>query len=88
MSARAGEVGLLSIVATPIGNLDDITLRAVATMRAADVVLAEDTRRTRTLLNHHGIATPLRSFHAHSVGHPTSSRAALPRPNGCCATTA
>jgi len=60
------EAGLLSVVATPIGNLDDITLRAVATMRNADLVLAEDTRRTRTLLTQHGISTKLRSFHAHS----------------------
>jgi 16S rRNA (cytidine1402-2'-O)-methyltransferase len=58
--------GLLSIVATPIGHLDDITLRAIATLRKAELVLAEDTRRTRTLLDHHGIGTKLRSFHAHS----------------------
>jgi len=58
--------GLLSVVATPIGNLDDITLRALATLRDADLVLAEDTRRTRTLLSQHGIGTKLRSFHAHS----------------------
>jgi 16S rRNA (cytidine1402-2'-O)-methyltransferase len=60
------KAGLLSIVATPIGHLDDITLRAISTLRKAEVVLAEDTRRTRTLLDHHGIGTPLRSFHAHS----------------------
>jgi 16S rRNA (cytidine1402-2'-O)-methyltransferase len=58
--------GKLSIVATPIGNLEDITLRALATLRAADVVLAEDTRRSRALLAHHGISVQLRSFHAHS----------------------
>ena len=63
MSERAP---LLSIVATPIGHLDDITLRAVNTLRRAELVLAEDTRRTRTLLDHHAIGTPLRSFHAHS----------------------
>lgn len=62
--ARAGR---LSVVATPIGNLADITLRALATLREADAVLAEDTRQTRKLLAHHGIATPLRSLHAHST---------------------
>ncbi|HMI94736.1 MAG TPA: 16S rRNA (cytidine(1402)-2'-O)-methyltransferase [Polyangiales bacterium] len=58
--------GLLSIVATPIGNLEDITLRALTTLRAADVVLAEDTRRSRALLGHHGIRAQLRALHAHS----------------------
>jgi 16S rRNA (cytidine1402-2'-O)-methyltransferase len=64
--ADAKPTGLLSVVATPIGNLDDITLRALATLRDADVVLAEDTRHTRTLLSKHNIGTKLRSFHAHS----------------------
>jgi 16S rRNA (cytidine1402-2'-O)-methyltransferase len=59
-------MGKLSIVATPIGNLEDITLRALRTLREAQTVLAEDTRRTRILLNHHDIRTPLRSLHAHS----------------------
>jgi 16S rRNA (cytidine1402-2'-O)-methyltransferase len=63
---QAKSTGLLSVVATPIGNLDDITLRALATLRDADVVLAEDTRRSRTLLTQHNIGTKLRSFHAHS----------------------
>lgn len=58
--------GKLSIVATPIGALDDITLRALRVLREADVVLAEDTRRTRVLLEHHGIRTRLASYHAHS----------------------
>jgi len=56
----------LSIVSTPIGNLEDITLRALRTLREADLVLAEDTRRTRVLCLHHGIHCQLRSFHAHS----------------------
>jgi len=56
----------LSIVATPIGNLEDITLRALRTLREADVVLAEDTRRTRVLCQQHGLRCNLRSFHAHS----------------------
>ncbi|MCA9534899.1 MAG: 16S rRNA (cytidine(1402)-2'-O)-methyltransferase [Myxococcales bacterium] len=58
--------GLLSLVATPIGNLDDITLRALRTLREADAILAEDTRRTGVLTSHHGIATRLRSLHAHT----------------------
>lgn len=58
--------GRLSIVATPIGCLEDITLRALRVLREADVILAEDTRHTRTLCARHGIRTPLRSFHAHS----------------------
>jgi len=58
--------GRLSIVATPIGCLEDITLRALRVLREADAILAEDTRHTRTLCSKHGIATPLRSFHAHS----------------------
>ncbi len=58
--------GRLSIVATPIGNLEDVTLRALRTLREADAILAEDTRRTGNLCRHHGIGTPLRSFHAHT----------------------
>ena len=58
--------GRLSIVATPIGCLEDITLRAIRVLREADVILAEDTRHTRTLCAKHDIDTPLRSFHAHS----------------------
>ncbi len=58
--------GRLSVVATPIGCLEDITLRALRVLREADLILAEDTRHTRTLCAKHGISTPLRSFHAHS----------------------
>ena len=58
--------GRLSIVATPIGCLEDITLRALRVLREADQILAEDTRQTRTLCAKHDIDTPLRSFHAHS----------------------
>ena len=58
--------GRLSVVATPIGCLEDITLRALRTLREADLILAEDTRHTRTLCSKHGIDTPLRSFHAHT----------------------
>ena len=58
--------GRLSVVATPIGCLEDITLRALRILREADLILAEDTRHTRTLCTKHGIDTPLRSFHAHT----------------------
>lgn len=56
----------LYIVSTPIGNLADISYRAVEVLRAVDRILAEDTRRTRTLLGHYGIATPLVSAHEHN----------------------
>jgi 16S rRNA (cytidine1402-2'-O)-methyltransferase len=55
--------GKLFIVATPIGNLDDITFRAVETLRQADLIACEDTRQTRKLLDHYGIARPLLSYH-------------------------
>jgi 16S rRNA (cytidine1402-2'-O)-methyltransferase len=58
--------GTLSLVATPIGNLGDITERALETLRTADVILAEDTRNTGNLLMHFGITTKVRSYHQHS----------------------
>lgn len=58
--------GRLSLVATPIGNMEDITLRALRVLREADVILAEDTRQTKKLCSRHDIATRLQSFHAHS----------------------
>jgi 16S rRNA (cytidine1402-2'-O)-methyltransferase len=57
----------LHIVATPIGNLKDISFRALATLAAADAVLAEDTRTSKTLLAHYGIATPLLPYHEHNA---------------------
>ena len=59
--------GTLFVVATPIGNLEDITLRALRVLREADVVAAEDTRRTGKLLAHHGIQARMLSFHAHNA---------------------
>jgi 16S rRNA (cytidine1402-2'-O)-methyltransferase len=56
----------LAVCATPIGNLDDVTLRVLAELRAADVVLAEDTRHTRILLERHGIVARLLSYHEHN----------------------
>jgi 16S rRNA (cytidine1402-2'-O)-methyltransferase len=58
--------GRLYVVATPIGNLADISGRAVATLGAVHVVFAEDTRHTRVLLSHHGIGTRLAALHEHN----------------------
>ena len=60
-------VGTLYVVATPIGNLEDITLRGLRVLREADVIAAEDTRRTAKLLSHHGIASRMVSFHTHNT---------------------
>jgi Predicted methyltransferases len=56
----------LYIVATPIGNLDDITFRAVEILKTVDVILAEDTRHSKRLMSHYDIATPMRAFHEHN----------------------
>ena len=56
----------LIIVPTPIGNLEDITLRALKVLETVDVILAEDTRQTSKLLKHYNIKTACRSFHQHN----------------------
>ncbi len=58
--------GVLYLCATPIGNLEDITLRALRVLREADLIAAEDTRHTRKLLSHYQIHTPLTSYHQHN----------------------
>ncbi len=65
--------GTLYLVSTPIGNLEDITLRALRLLREADVVAAEDTRHTRALLSHFEIGTPLVAYHQHSEAGRTEN---------------
>src|SRR5918912_1697234 len=67
----------LAVCATPIGNLDDVTLRVLAELRDADVVLCEDTRHTRGLLERHGIRARLVSYHEHNEAARTAEL--LPR---------
>jgi 16S rRNA (cytidine1402-2'-O)-methyltransferase len=61
-----GRPGQLILCPTPVGNLEDITLRALRSLREADVIFAEDTRRARVLLDHFGVRVPLRSCHDHN----------------------
>jgi 16S rRNA (cytidine1402-2'-O)-methyltransferase len=67
----------LAVCATPIGNLEDVTLRVLAELREAGVVLCEDTRRTRVLLDRHGITAKLVSYHEHNEAARTEEL--LPR---------
>jgi len=60
------EDALLFLVPTPIGNLEDITLRALRILKEVDLILAEDTRTTRKLLDHHHIRNRIQSYHAHN----------------------
>jgi 16S rRNA (cytidine1402-2'-O)-methyltransferase len=65
MNAESG-AGTLFVVATPIGNLGDMTQRALDVLTAVDAIACEDTRRTRKLLAHHGIRTPVTAYHDHN----------------------
>ena len=62
---------MLTLVPTPIGNLEDITLRALRVLREADVIACEDTRTSSVLLRHYGIEKPLTSFHLHNENEKT-----------------
>lgn len=66
----------LYIVATPIGNLDDITFRAIKTLKTVDLILAEDTRHSKKLLNAYDINTPVRAFHEHNESIKTANTVA------------
>lgn len=63
---EAGAVGRLFVVATPIGNLSDITIRAIETLKAVHFIAAEDTRTSSILLRHYEISKPMLSFHSYS----------------------
>lgn len=63
--------GTIFLVPTPIGNLNDMTFRAVDTLKSVDLILAEDTRNSGILLKHFEISTPMRSYHAHNEHHVT-----------------
>ncbi|SDI96705.1 16S rRNA (cytidine(1402)-2'-O)-methyltransferase [Alteribacillus bidgolensis] len=65
-SFQSTDTGVLYLVPTPIGNLEDMTFRAVRTLKEADIIFAEDTRQTRKLLSHFDISSPLDSYHEHN----------------------
>lgn len=73
LNKSATVTGCLYIVATPIGNRDDITIRAINTLKEVDLILAEDTRTTAKLLNMHGIKKPIQSLHEHNEKESTTA---------------
>jgi 16S rRNA (cytidine1402-2'-O)-methyltransferase len=74
-----GHITMLYIVSTPIGNLKDITLRALEVLKSVDLIAAEDTRHTKILLDAHGITTPLTSFFEHNEDRKAAHIVALLR---------
>ena len=77
--------GTLYLVATPIGNLQDVTRRAVEVLKAVDVIACEDTRHTRKLLNHLEIANKLVSYHEHNEAERTEELTAMLKSGGSVA---
>src|SRR4051812_43401010 len=75
MASSTGK-GMLFVVATPIGNLEDITLRALRVLKEADLIACEDTRQTQKLLSHHGIDKPTVSYHEHNEAERAAELAA------------
>ena len=73
MNIAKVSLGTLYIVATPIGNLDDISFRAVSVLKSVDLILAEDTRHSKKLLSHLDISTPLKAFHEHNERDKTQT---------------
>src|SRR5687768_15488531 len=71
MPEPASPTGRLYVVSTPIGNLGDITVRAIETLRSVAAILAEDTRHSRQLLARYDIATPLVAYHQHNEARAT-----------------
>lgn len=68
----SNNIGILYIVATPIGNLADISLRALEVLNSVSLIAAEDTRNSKVLLNHHAIQTPMTAYHEHNEDRKTS----------------
>lgn len=71
--AASGAAGSLYVVSTPIGNMRDLSLRAIDVLKTVDLVLAEDTRHSRHLLTHHGIEARLLSYHEHNEARATAT---------------
>ncbi len=83
--ARYNKEGVLSIIATPIGNLEDITLRAIRTLKEVDYILCEDKRVTQKLLNHFEIKTKLISFHKYNEKDESEKVVLLLKSGSCIA---
>lgn len=85
MKENTVDGGTLYLVATPIGNLEDITLRAIRILKEVDLIAAEDTRRAKKLLGHYQITTPLTSYFAHSNARKTQTLLSRLRDGGSIA---
>src|SRR3954468_3575267 len=71
MTAAGEATGTLYVVSTPIGNMGDFSFRAIETLRSVALILAEDTRHSRTLLDRYEIRTPVASYHEHNEAKMT-----------------